>query len=181
MNKTKKLTLLAILTVLTIILQFLPIKFLTFQIALFLFPVIIAGAVLGIVEAGFLGLVSAIVILLNGDAAFFLQFNAWSTVFTIITRCVLAGVAAAWVYKLTSKKWKYASVVLSGIVAPVVNTGVFILSAFVFFKPLIESLGTTGFWPVLISLIGINFLIELVAYLVLSNAMAIIIINRNKT
>lgn len=180
MNKTKKLTLLAILTVLAIILQFLPIKFLTFQFALFLFPVIVAGAVLGIAEAGFIGLASAIVILLNGDATLFLQFSVGYTVLLVIAKGVLSGVAAAWVYKLFAKKWTYASLVLSAIVAAVVNTGVFVLGAFAFFRPIIDPLGT-GLWTVLISMVGINFVIELVANLVLSNAMAIIIINRNKT
>ena len=66
-------------------------------------------------------------------------------------------------YKLISKKNQIAAVIVSAVVAPVVNTGIFVLGSYVFFFDYLSGLaeGTNLFVFILVGLVGINFFIEL--------------------
>ena len=61
---------------------------------------------------------------------------------------------------------------LSAAIAPVVNTGIFILGSYVFFFDYLSGLaeGTNLFVFILVALVGINFFIELGTNLVLNPA-----------
>jgi len=172
-DKTRKLALLAILTVIAIILQALPIKLGYFQGALFLIPVIIASILAGSAAGGIVGFASSLVILFNGDAMFYFQYNALFTILTVVAKCTLAGVGAGYIYKVF--KSKYTATALASISAPIINTGIFILASYVFFRPLIEGNYGKGFWTALVAMIGINFAIELAVCIILSPAIASII------
>ena len=102
-------------------------------------------------------------------------------VFTVLL-CLLKGVAAgvipALAYKFISKKSKYAAVFVAAVLAPLCNTGVFAVGAFIIMKPILDffaaaGVDTTGFSPayiVFILLIGVNFFVELAINLVLAPA-----------
>ena len=170
---TRKLTGLAILTALVVILQFLPVKGPFFLITLTLIPIVIGSALYGAFAGAWLGFIFGVTVLLSGDAAAFLTINIPGTIATVLVKGTLAGLAAGLVYKLASKVNRYFGVICSALVAPVVNTGIFLLGCRLFFMDTVNGwAAASGYENVgaymLLSLVGINFLIELGVDLVCS-------------
>lgn len=170
---TRKLTGLAILTALVVILQFLPIKGPFFLITLTLVPIVIGSALYGAFSGAWLGFIFGVTVLLSGDAAAFLTINIPGTIATVLVKGTLAGLAAGLVYKLASKVNRYFGVICSALVAPVVNTGIFLLGCRLFFMDTVNGwAAASGYENVgaymILSLVGINFLIELGVDLVCS-------------
>lgn len=170
---TRKLTGLAILTALVVILQFLPIKGPFFLITLTLIPIVIGSALYGAFAGAWLGFIFGVTVLLSGDAAAFLTINIPGTIATVLVKGTLAGLAAGLVYKLASKVNRYFGVICSALVAPVVNTGIFLLGCRLFFMDTVNGwAAASGYEDVgaymILSLVGINFLIELGVDLVCS-------------
>lgn len=163
---TRKLTGLAILTALVVILQFLPVKGPFFLITLTLVPIVIGSALYGAFSGAWLGFIFGVTVLLSGDAAAFLTINIPGTIATVLVKGTLAGLAAGLVYKLASKVNRYFGVICSALVAPVVNTGIFLLGCRLFFMDTVNGwAAASGYENVgaymILSLVGINFLIEL--------------------
>ena len=170
---TRKLTGLAILTALVVILQFLPIKGPFFLITLTLIPIVIGSALYGAFAGAWLGFIFGVTVLLSGDAAAFLTINIPGTIATVLVKGTLAGLAAGLVYKLGSKVNRYFGVICAALVAPVVNTGIFLLGCRLFFMDTVNGwAAASGYENVgaymILSLVGINFLIELGVDLVCS-------------
>ncbi|MDR0861524.1 MAG: ECF transporter S component [Oscillospiraceae bacterium] len=176
-NGTRKLVLLAMLTAIVVVLQFLGafIRFGPFSISLVLLPIVVGAALTDPLSGGWLGLVFGAVVLLSGDAAAFLAISPLATVIIVIAKGALAGLAAGFVYKLLEKKNKLVAVVSAAVVAPVVNTGIFLLGCSTAFLPTIkdwaahagyESVGTFMF----LGLVGGNFIFEFLVNVVLSPA-----------
>lgn len=170
---TRKLTGLAILTALVVILQFLPIKGPFFLITLTLIPIVIGSALYGAFAGAWLGFIFGVTVLLSGDAAAFLTINIPGTIATVLVKGTLAGLAAGLVYKLASKVNRYFGVICAALVAPVVNTGIFLLGCRLFFMDTVNGwAAASGYENVgaymILSLVGINFLIELGVDLVCS-------------
>lgn len=162
----RKLTGLAILTALVVILQFLPVKGPFFLITLTLVPIVIGSALYGAFSGAWLGFIFGVTVLLSGDAAAFLTINIPGTIATVLVKGTLAGLAAGLVYKLASKVNRYFGVICSALVAPVVNTGIFLLGCRLFFMDTVNGwAAASGYENVgaymILSLVGINFLIEL--------------------
>ena len=174
-TKTKRVVGLGIMTAIVVVLQLLGsfIKFGVFSISLVLVPIIVGAALYGIGAGAWLGLAFGVTVLASGDAGVFLAVNPAGTFITVLLKGILAGLAAGAVYKLIENKNKLAAVITSGIVAPVVNTGIFAAGCWLFFMPLITEWATAagvenaGLY-VLTGVIGINFFIELAINLVLS-------------
>ena len=170
----KKLTLLAMMTVLVVIAQLISmwIRFGTFSITLAHIPIVIGAALLGPLAGGWLGLVFGAVVLISGDAAPFLAVNVIGTVVTVLLKGTAAGFCAGIVYKLLSKKDETLGILLASIVSPVVNTGLFIAGCYVFFLPTISAAaaeaGKSVLAFILIFYVTVNFFIELSSTLVLS-------------
>lgn len=163
---TRKLTGLAILTALVVILQFLPVKGPFFLITLTLVPIVIGSALYGAFAGAWLGFIFGVTVLLSGDAAAFLTINIPGTIATVLVKGTLAGLAAGLVYKLASKVNRYFGVICAALVAPVVNTGIFLLGCRLFFMDTVNGwAAASGYENVgaymILSLVGINFLIEL--------------------
>lgn len=170
---TRKLTGLAILTALVVILQFLPVKGPFFLITLTLIPIVIGSALYGAFAGAWLGFIFGVTVLLSGDAAAFLTINIPGTIATVLVKGTLAGLAAGLVYKLASKVNRYFGVICAALVAPVVNTGIFLLGCRLFFMDTVNGwAAASGYENVgaymILSLVGINFLIELGVDLVCS-------------
>lgn len=170
---TRKLTGLAILTALVVILQFLPVKGPFFLITLTLVPIVIGSALYGAFSGAWLGFIFGVTVLLSGDAAAFLTINIPGTIATVLVKGTLAGLAAGLVYKLASKVNRYFGVICAALVAPVVNTGIFLLGCRLFFMDTVNGwAAASGYENVgaymILSLVGINFLIELGVDLVCS-------------
>ena len=163
---TQKLVYLAILTSLVVVLQVvanvtgvaLPVP-----ITLTLVPIVMSAAVCGKYAGAWLGFVFGIVILLTGAAEPFFTWNPIGTIVTVIIKGMLAGLVAGFAYALLERVNKYLAIAVSGIVAPVVNTGIFILGCYLFFFDDLSALagGNNLFLFIILTMAGINFLIEL--------------------
>ena len=188
---TDKIVLCGILTAIVIILQLLASLFLRFgifQVSLVLIPIVIGAAVCGTWASTWLGFVFGVVVLLNGDASFFLGLNAPATISVVLLKGILCGLLAGIVYWAVSKKNKTLAVILAAIVCPLTNTGIFFLGCLIFFMPQLEPYAVQmGFKDalsyVLLGMIGGNFLFELITNIVLAPAIMTIInfVEKKKT
>lgn len=170
---TKTLAIGAMLTAIVVILQFVCMYFLrfaTFSITLTLLPIVIGAATCGIGMSTWLGFVFGLAVLLSGDAAPFMAFNAFGTIVTVLLKGAGAGFVAGVVYKLLAGFNKYAAVVAAAIVTPFINTGIFLIGCRVFFWDFINPMtdeGRVGFFAFALGFIGLNFFIELATNVIL--------------
>lgn len=176
MNKnTKKIVGVALFTAIVVVLQLLGsfIRFGPFSISLVLIPIVVGTALYGIGAGAWLGLVFGVTVLASGDASAFLAVNVPGTIITVLAKGAAAGLLSGAVYKLVEKKNKTAATICAAITAPIANTGVFLLGCLIFFMPTIngwaaavgiESAGTY----MITTLVGFNFIFELLVNVVLS-------------
>ena len=185
---TRNLVLLAILTAIVIALQLLGafIRFGTFSISLVLMPIAIGAALLGVLAGAWLGLVFGIVVLVSGDAGIFLAIDPAATVFIVLLKGALAGLAAGFAYKLLEGLNRTLAALAAAIVCPIVNTGIFIAGCYIFFLPTLtewagaaNAVSVTAF--IFLGMVGINFLLELGVNIVLSPTIVSLIQYRNDT
>lgn len=174
MSKTQRMTLLALLTAIVVVLQLLGsfIRFGGFSISLVLVPIVLGAAMLGVGAGAWLGLVFGVTVLISGDAAGFFVISAVGTVVTVLGKGILAGLAAGAVYKLLEKKSVLAATIAAAVVCPVVNTGIFFLGCVTFFLNAISEIaagqGQGAFEFIILVYIGGNFLFELLFNVVLA-------------
>lgn len=173
-EKTLMLAVMGVLTAIVIVLQALAIgiRFGTFSITLVLIPIVVGAALYGWKAGAWLGFVFGVVVLMT-DAGAFLAVSVPGTVITCILKGVLAGIAAAAVYRLLENKNRWAAILAAAVVCPVVNTGVFLLGCLVFFYDTIsEWAAGAGFANVgaylIIGFVGLNFVVETLINLCLS-------------
>ena len=186
-EQVKKLVLMALLTALVAVLAYLGgfIKLGSFaSINLTLVPVVVGAALYGPAAGAWLGGVSAATFFLTADSAFWLGLSIPGTIITVLVKGIMAGLCAGLVFNLLKNKNKYIAVIASAIVAPVVNTGIFIGGCFVFFIDAVQDMAAAqgkSLWAyILIFFIGLNFVFELLANIILSPAILRIINIRNK-
>ena len=175
---TENLVLLALLTALTAVLSyfggFIKIGGLA-SISLTLIPVVLGAALCGPFAGAWLGGVSGVVFFLTADAAFWLGLSVFGTIVTVMVKGIAAGFLAGLVYKLLEKFNRYAAVIVSAIVCPVVNTSIFLLGSLIFFIDTVrggasnEGMSTFGY--LIIFFVGLNFVFELVVNIVVSPAL----------
>lgn len=173
--QTEKVVLGAVLTALVVVLQYLGafIRFGPFSISLVLVPIVIGAAMCGTKIGAWLGLVFGAVVLISGDAAPFMAVDIAGTIVTVLAKGTLCGLFAGLVYKILSKYNQYLAVIISAVVCPVVNTGVFLLGCKLFFMSTITQWGTAeGFNSALqymfLGLAGGNFIVELLVNIILA-------------
>lgn len=178
-EKTKKIVGIGLFTAIVVVLQLVAstIKFGPFSITLTLAPIIIGAALYGMGAGAWLGLVFGGMVLATGDAAPFLAVNVPGTIAVVLLKGMLAGLAAGAVYKLVENKNDLAASICAGFTAPVVNTGIFVLGSFIFFMPTIKEWagGGDAIKYLFLTMIGVNFLIELATNWILSTAIVKII------
>ncbi|MCL2060205.1 MAG: ECF transporter S component [Oscillospiraceae bacterium] len=172
---TRTLVLLALFTAMVVVMQLLGsfIRFGPFSVSLVLMPIAIGAALMGVYAGGWLGLAFGLVVLLSGDATPFFMVSVPATVFVVLIKGALAGLAAGVAYRVFAKKSKTAAAVAAAAVCPIVNTGVFIIGGYAFFLPTLAEWGlaagavnVTSF--IFLVMVGPNFLFELGLNLVLS-------------
>lgn len=175
--ETKKLVLLALLTAMVAVLAyfggFIKVGGLA-SISLTLIPVVVGAILYGPFAGAWLGGVAGAIFFTTPDAAFWLGLSIPGTIITVMVKGVLAGLFAGLVYKLFAKLNRYVAVVVSAIVCPVVNTGIFLLGCIVFFMDAVTSLASAEGLSVgmflIIGFVGLNFVFELLTNIVLSPA-----------
>ena len=190
-NKTnrqaEKIALTALLTALVAILSyfggFIKIGGLA-SISLTLIPVVLGAALQGAWVGAWLGLVSGAVFFMTADAAFWFGLSIPGTVITVLLKGALSGLCAGLVYQLLAKKNRYLAVFASAVVAPVVNTGIFLLGCLVFFMDTVSAgalaEGTSVAAYLLVAFVGLNFVFELLANVILSPVILLLLNIRKK-
>ena len=174
---TQKLALLALLSALVAILAYLG-GFIKIgglaSISLTLIPVVVGAALCGPGAGGFLGAVGGAVFFITADSVFWLGLSIPGTIITVMLKGFLSGYLAGLTYKAFEKKNRYLAVILSAIVCPVVNTGIFILGCFIFFMDAVTAgagangMSVAGY--IIIFFVGLNFIFELLTNIILSPA-----------
>jgi len=187
-EKTKKLVGIGLFTAIVIVLQVLAVVIRPtgiFTISLVLAPIIVGAALYGWQAGAWLGLVFGVVVLIN-DAGLFMAVNVPGTIATVLVKGACAGLLAGLVYKALEKKNGLLAVIVAGIVAPVTNTGIFLIGCKLFFMETINGwaaaagYANTGAYMIM-GLVGVNFLIELAVNLVLSTVIVRLIkIGKNR-
>lgn len=168
---TFKLTFLGILSATVFVLQFfVKIPLGSFSISVSLALIVLAAVLYGYTGGALIGGVSGVAILLNGEAALFYTFSYFLTILVVLLKGIASGLAAAAVYKLLKKINTYVAIIVSAIVAPIVNTGIFFAGSITFFYNDIQAMagGTNVVIYVLVIFIGLNFFVELIANVVLA-------------
>ena len=174
-NKTQTLVLLALLTAIVAVLSYLGgfIKIGGFaSISLTLVPVVIGSAICGPMAGAWLGGVAGAIFFTTADAAFWLGMSIPGTIITVMVKGIASGYLAGIAYKLIEKKNRYVAVIVSAIVCPVVNTGIFLLGCRLFFFDFVKGSavaeGMSSFAWMLVFFVGLNFVFELLVNIILS-------------
>lgn len=182
-KRTQTIVGMGMLTALVVVLQLFAssIKLGPFSITLTLVPIIIGAALYGWKAGAWLGFVFGAVVMFTPDVAAFMAINVPATFVTVLLKGTLSGLCAGLIYTLIEKKNRNVAVIVSGIVAPIVNTGVFLIGCFMFFMEIINGLAAASNMAenillfVVTGMVGWNFLVELAINLVLSSAIVYII------
>ena len=186
---TETLVLSALMTSLVIVFQCLATYttfFGPFSTAIGLIPIVIGAVLCGPIIGAWLGLVFGLVVMITGGANLFFAFNIIGTIITVVVKGTACGFVAGYVNKLLQKFNRTVAVIVSAIVCPIVNTGIFLLGCVIFFMPYangiaeVLSLNMTGM-QVFTALAFGNFLFEIGMSIVLSPVMVKIIEVAEKT
>ena len=168
----RKLVGTAILTAVVLSLQLVlgSVKFGPFNITFTLVPIILGAVLYGPLSAAFLGAVFGLTVCFSvisgNDAGGFVLFSQRPIITLLL--CLVKSTAAGYLAGLCAKR--KSPLYLSAAVPPIVNTGIFILGLVVFFRD------TLVLWAngeeavmqfILFSILGVNFLAELLLNLLL--------------
>ena len=183
---TRRMAGLAIFTAIIVVLQVLCtfVRFGPFSITLALAPIIIGTAMYGKGAGAYLGGVFGAVVLITGllgwdggTVMLLMGINPVGCILICLVKGIAAGFFAGLCYELLAKKNDKVGVLVSGIVCPVVNTGLFIVGMLVFFFDTLSGWagGQDLLLYIIVGLTGINFLVELAVNIVLSSGITQII------
>ena len=173
--KTREIVGIGLFTAIVVVLQLLGggIRFGVFSISLVLVPIVVGAAVYGWYAGIWLGYAFGVTVLLSGDAGAFLAVDPLATVAVVLIKGAACGFCAGIVYHLFARVNELAAVILSAIICPIANTGIFLIGCQLFFLETITEWGAAaGFAEVgnymIFGLAGVNFLIELGVNIVLA-------------
>ena len=180
-SKTLYMVTLAILTALVVVLQLwgsaIPMPGST-SLSLVLIPIVIGGLVLGVKAGAFLGFVFGLFVfvwcgVLGYDpfTAFLFANEPVMTALICIVKGTAAGLVPPIVHRALRNRFPFSSVVVASALAPVCNTGIFMIGMAIIMKTLETYLAgamTVGYF--LGAIILVNFAIEFVFNLILSPA-----------
>ena len=178
-EKTRRLTGLALMTAIVIVLQLVASMFVRVGIVaptLALAPIIIGAAMYGVGAGAWLGTVFGIVVFLacvagwDGGGNVLFTANPFLTFALCIVKGAAAGLVSGAVYRAVAKRSPLGASITAGIVCPVVNTGIFCLALFFLYHDTLMAWagGTDLVLYIITGLVGLNFLLELAINLVLS-------------
>lgn len=182
-QKTLELVQLAVLVALVFVLQILsalipPIGG-TVSITLTLIPVVTGAILFGKKGGAILGFSFGLIVMINCITGLDVGGNIlWNanpimTALLCLIKGTLAGFVPAVVYSaITKKKVVSGSTMLAALLAPVVNTTIFVIGMLLFFRETLAAWagGESIIVYILISLAGINFLIEFAINMLLTPA-----------
>ena len=145
------------------------------SISLTLIPVVVGATLCGPYAGAWLGGVSGAIFFATPDAAFWFGLSIPGTIITVMVKCILSGLCAGLVYMLLEKMNRYLAVIVSAVVCPVVNTGIFLLGSLIFFSDTLNEwsagAGVSVGAYLIIFFVGLNFVFELITNIAVSPAM----------
>lgn len=179
-----RLTALAILTALVIVLQTVAsgIRIGPIPISLTLVPIVVGAVLLGPAAGAGLGAVFGLITIIAGisGADEFTNILWAASPFGLIVvamgKAVLCGLAAGLIAKALAKR-ETLGCILAALIAPIVNTGVFAIGMLTIFRPALQDFanGSNAVYYLFIVMVGVNFLVEFSVNAVLSAAIARIV------
>ena len=187
-EKIHKLVGIGLLTALVAVVYFLTMGITVgpFNITFALIPIVVGAALYGWAAGGWLGLVFGAMVLFTGGANAFLMINVPGTIITVLVKGAAAGLVPGLIYKALENKNRWAATICAAAAAPIVNTGIFLLGCLAFFMDTISEwaagvgVESAGVYMVT-AFVGVNFLVELGANLLLSSVIVRIVdIVKNK-
>lgn len=182
----KNVTILGVLTAIIVVLQIFGSYFRigTISLSFVLVPIVIGGILTGVIGGTILGFIFGVITLVMGivgaDQFTFIIFSdhPFLTILTCVIKGSAAGFMSGFVYKLLKDKNLTLSTFAASAVAPIVNTGLFIVGAFCMADTLNSNFvaeNSNVVYFIFIGCAGINFLIELAINLVLAPSVCKII------
>lgn len=191
MKNVKKMTGVALLMALVVVLQLLggmipPVG--GFTISLVLIPIVMGAALYGPQTGALLGAAFGVVVVIgcisgtDAGGAMVFQANPILCVLVVMGKGILAGFLSGVVYAALKQKNSTLAMVLAAAVCPVVNTGTFVLCMAVFFMDVLSvwAGGSNVLGYILSGLMLCNFVPELVINLIFSGAGARILKSMDK-
>lgn len=183
-EKTRRLTGLALMTAIIVVLQVVAsfVKFGPFSITLALAPIIIGAALYGAGAGAWLGAVFGVVVLIacaaGWDPGGYVLFTANPLLTAAL--CIIKGAAAGFVsglvFRIIARRSPIGASITAGIVCPVVNTGIFVAALLILFPDTLTAWATADgkdiVTYIILVLTGVNFVLELAINLVLSTVIA---------
>jgi uncharacterized membrane protein len=144
-------------------------------------PIVLGGAVYGPKTGAFLGGVFGAVVYIccvlgiDLGGAMVFQANPIVCFLVVMGKGIIAGLVAGLVYKALKNKNRYVAMLFSAIVCPLLNTGIFIGSMFLFFDGVLnvwaEAAGAANAVVYVLSgLVLMNFVPELIINILFSPA-----------
>ena len=191
MNKkftTRQIVITGLMLALMIVLQVIGnyLQFGPVNINISLVAIVLAAVLAGPLSGAIVGFFNGVMALLSPSTiAVFMPVSVVGTGLACLLKCTLAGFICGLVFKLLKKKNQTLALVVSSLLVPIINTGIFIIFALIFFRPVLEANVSNGAFPniwmvLLIGFIGWNFLIELVSTGVLSPIVGTVALRNEK-
>lgn len=154
--------------------------------SLVLIPIVLGGILLGPRVGALLGFVFGVISLLCGGilgmdlfTATLFQNGPLATSLICLGKGTIAGLGAALSYRLLARKNGYVAVFVAAAVAPVLNTGVFILGTLTMLSDVLATnfveAGSTVIYYLVIGCAGTNFLVEFAINLICAPALYTVI------
>lgn len=188
-QKTLRLVQLALLCAIIILLQQIVIPLPGgLSLSLVLVPIVV-GAVLygpgaGALLGGVFGLTVSIMAIQGQLGLLTTMMVTYNPVLTVLV-CMLKGIGAGLVAGLIAKafvKRRFVGILLAAAAAPIVNTGIFLIGMLTVFRGVMMEFadglgmgGTSAVYFAVVVLVGVNFIVEFAANLILSPAIASIV------
>ena len=136
----RKLTYLAMLTALVVVLQLAVaplIGSLTgLSPALVLVPIMLGVAAMGIGGGVWLGFVFSLIVLFDPTTLPFFEYNPVFTVLLVLVKGMGSAALSGLIFKFLSKVNEYLGVVVASVCMPIFNTGIFVVGCLLFFREL---------------------------------------------
>lgn len=167
-EKTVMLTTMGILSAVVVVLQLLAsvIKLGPFSITFAIMPIVVGGAIYGWEGGAWLGFVFGVIVLMTDPTIpILMEANVHATIVVCLLKGILAGAAAAAVYRLIERKNRWAAIIAASLVCPIVNTSLLVIGFLLFFYDFVmawaEGMGYTNIALYIVTgMVGWNFLVE---------------------
>ncbi len=136
----KKLTYLAMLTALVVVLQMVIAPLIGaatgLSPALVLIPIVLGVASCGLGAGAWLGAIFSLIVIFDPTTVPFLDHNIFLTVLLVFAKGVGSALLAGLIFKLIVDRNKYVAIFAAALAAPVINTGIFVIGCLLFFREL---------------------------------------------